>query len=155
MNPIQSYKQITIDGPQSNSADSNIFHTVVSGLDNYVGPTASNNAVPTGAKIKYLYFMVSFSNLVAVSALLHITMQLLRSGQSIVTPGAIGGSPQRNQVIFTAMKFIGKEQNSNFIFKIKIPPTFQRIREGDSWSLVHRCDAIYASATQCIYKFYR
>jgi len=153
--PINSYKQISIDGPASRAAATNIAHIFVLGVDNYTGPTASNKEVPTGAKIMSLLIFFAATNLVSVSSLLHLTVQLVRSGQAFQTAGAIGGNPQRNQVIFTHMAFLGKDQNNNYVFRIKIPPIFQRIREGDQWGLHYRTDTVFASATQVIYKFYR
>ncbi len=155
MNPIQSYKQITIDGPASRAAATNISHNLVLGVDNYTGPDATNRQVPTGAKILGFLIFLSFTNLVSVSALLHLNVQILRAGQSVVTPGTVGGNAQRNQVVFTMMKFLGQNQNSNFQVFIKIPQLYQRVREGDVWDLTYRCDAVFASATQAIYKFYR
>ncbi len=155
MNPIQSYKQITIDGPASRAAATNIFHPVVIGVDNYTGPSAANNEVPTGAKIMSVLIMVAFTNLVSISSLLHLNFTCLRAGIPSITPGAVGGSPQRNTVIFTDMRFLGQDQNSNFIWRLKIPKIYQRIREGDVFQLVYRTDTVFASASQCIYKFYR
>lgn len=154
-NPIQSYKQIAVDGPASRAAATNINHTFVDVVDNYVGPTASNVQVPTGATISSIVIMASFTNLVSISALLHFHVYLARSGTPVVTPGAVGGSPNRNQVVHTRMVFLGQNQNSNWMFRVKIPKNFQRCREGDSWILTYRCDAVFASATQVIYKFYR
>ncbi len=155
MTPIQSYKNISVDGPASRAAATNIFHTVLVGTDDYAGPSAANNEVPTGAKVMSMTVMVAFINLVSVSSLLHFNFQFMRSGQAPITPGAIGGNPQRNQVISTFMKFLGQNQNSNFMFSVKIPRVYQRIREGDFWSLAYRADTVFASATQVIYKFYR
>ncbi len=155
MSPIQSYKQISVDGPASRAAATNIVHNLVIGIDNYAGPTAVNNEVPTGAKITSVLLLLGFTNLVSVSALMHLNVQFLRSGQAAITPGAIGGNPQRNQVTDTRMFFIGQNQNSNFMMLVKVPKMFQRIREGDVWKLVYRNDAVFASATQAIYKFYR
>ncbi len=155
LNPIQSYKQISVDGPASRLAATNIIHTFAKGLDNYVGPTAVNNEMPTGAKVFRIIIMLAFSNLVAINALLHFDIQWNRSSSPIVTPGAVGGNPNRNQITDTRMFFIGKEQNSNLMFSVKVPRIYQRVREGDTWSLVYRCDAVFTSATQVIYKFYR
>ncbi len=152
---IQSYKQVSVDGPASRAAATNIAHAFVIGVDNYTGPSATNNEVPTGAKISSVTILASFTNLVAISALLHFNIQLLRTGMTGITPGSVGGNANRNVVIHTDMKFIGKEQNTNIRLRIKIPPMFQRIREGDAWQLMYRCDAVFASATQAIYKFYR
>ncbi len=155
MSPIQSYKAVSVDGPASRAASTTIVHTIVKGVESYTGPTASNNEVPTGAKISSILIMASFTNLVAISALVHLNVQFLRSGGANITPGAVGGSPLRNQVISTRMFFIGKEQNTNFMWRIKIPEIYQRVRDGDLWKLLYRCDAVFASATQVIYKFYR
>ncbi len=155
MSPIQSYKQISVDGPASRAAATNISHTVLVGVDNYTGPSAANNEVPTGAKVMSILIMACFTNLVSVSALLHLNFQCVRAGITGVTPGVIGGTPQRNTVVFTQMKFLGQNQNSNFMWLIKIPRIYQRIREGDVFNLTYRNDAVFASATQAIYKFYR
>ncbi len=155
MSPIQSYKQITVDGPASRAAATNIIHGIVNGVDNYTGPSAANSEVPTGAKIMNVTIFMCFSNLVSISALLHYNIICLRQGISTTTPGAVGGTPTRNTVIHTGMIFIGKEQNTNLILSIKIPRIYQRIRESDQFQIVYRCDAVFASATQAIYKFYR
>ncbi len=155
LSPIQSYKQVSIDGPASRAAATVIAHNVVLGVDNYVGPTANNNEVPTGAKVMSILVMVTFTNLVAISALLHLNFVCVRSGMSPPNPGAVGGNPTRNTVIHTMMFFIGKEQNTNFMFRIKIPNLYQRIREGDIFQIRYSADAVFASATQAIYKFYR
>jgi len=155
LQPIQSYKQVSVDGPASRAAATNIFHTFLTGVDNYAGPTAANKEVPTGAKVMSVLVMVCFSNLVSISALLHMHVQFQRSGMPVVTPGAVGGDPNRNTIVSTRMLFIGKEQNNNLMFLVKVPKIFQRIREADNWILEYRADAVFASATQVIYKFYR
>ncbi len=152
---IQSYKQVTIDGPASCAAATNIIHGIALGVDNYNGPTGANEEVPTGAVIKFITILASFTNLVNVSSLLHFNVQLRRAGIATITPGAIGGSSGRNTVIHTDMRFIGQNQNTDIRIGLKIPPIYQRIREGDSWILVYRADTVFASATQVIYKFYR
>ncbi len=155
MNPIQSFKQITIDGPASRAAATNIVHDIVVGVDNYTGPTANNNEVPTGAKIMSILVLATFTNLVSISSLLHFNIMMVRGGAPSPTPGAVGGSNQRNTVVFTHMAFLGQNQNSNFVFRIKVPRIYQRIREGDTFKIKYRTDTTFASATQAIYKFYR
>ncbi len=154
-NVIQSFKQVSVDGPASRAAATNIIHSILSGVDNFVGPTANNNAVKTGSKVFSVIFMVCFTNLVSVSALLHLHLQCQRAGSAIVTPGVVGGNNNRNQIVHTKMMFLGHDQNSNYVFQVKIPRQYQRIRAGDAWSLVYRCDAVFASATQVIYKYYQ
>ncbi len=155
MNPIQSIKQVSVDGPASRAAATTIAHDFVVGVDNFTGPGAGNNAVPTGAKIMSIIIFAVFTNLVSVSSLLHLNVQMRRAGIAGVTPGTVGGAAQRNTVIFTDMKFLGQNQNSNFVYRLKIPKLFQRIREGDTWEIRYRTDTVFASATQVIYKFYR
>ncbi len=99
--------------------------------------------------------MLTFTNLVSVSSLLHLNFVCLRAGIAGITPGAVGGAAQRNTVIHTMMIFLGHDQNNNFMFRIKIPKIYQRVREGDVWQLRYRADTVFASATQAIYKFYR
>jgi len=152
---VQSYKQVTVDGPASRAAATNITHTIALGVDNYTGPSAANSEVPTGAVIKFITIFLTFTNLVSVSSLLHLNIELLHTGQGVATPGAIGGSAIRNQVYHTMMKFLGHDQNSNFMVSFKVPQRVQRMREGDTWILVYRADTVFASATQAIYKFYR
>ncbi len=155
LQPIQSYKQITVDGPASRAAATVIKHTFLEGVDNYTGPDATNKQVPTGAKVMSVLLMLAFTNLVSVSSLLHLNVQCQRLGIASITPGVVGGSKQRNTVIFTQMVFLGKDQNNNFMFRIKIPPIYQRIREADTWQIAYSTDTVFASATQVIYKFYR
>ncbi len=155
MNPIQSYKQQTVDGPASRAAATTITHQFVKGVDNYTGPSALNEEVPTGATVTSFIILLAFTNLVNISALLHLNVQLLYSGQSNVSPGAVGGNPQRNQVFFTMMKFLGESQNHNFQVLVKVPKKFQRVAEGDLWRITYQVDAVFASATQVLYKFYR
>ncbi len=71
---IQSFKQQTVDGPASRAAATNIVHTIAVGVDNYTGPSALNNEVPTGAKIMSVNVQAAFTNLVSISALLFFTI---------------------------------------------------------------------------------
>ena len=151
----QSYKQVSVDGPASRTASTTIIHNIVNGVDNYTGPTAANAEVPTGAVVKSIDIQCAFSNLVSVSALLFLTIQLKRDGQTTLAPNAQGGSPGRNRVFYTRMVFLGEDQNSNYHFRFKVPKKFQRIREGDQWNIAYTCNQVYTSATQAIYKFYR
>jgi len=71
---IQSFKQITVDGPASRIAATNILHPIVVGVDNYTGPDASNANVPTGAKVPSVLLFLSFSQLVSVHVTLHLNL---------------------------------------------------------------------------------
>jgi hypothetical protein len=128
---------------------------MVSGVDNYTGPSAANNEVPTGAVVKYIDIQGAVTNLVSQSAYVWVSIEHLRSGQVVTDPRATGGSPQRNQIHLQLLRMIGKDQNQNFHIKFKIPSKFQRVREGDSWQLVINSDVVTGQAWQMIYKFYR
>ncbi len=155
LSPIQSFKQITVDGPASRAAATDIAHQFLVGVDDYTGPDANNKIVPTGAKVMSILIFACFTNLVTISSLLHFIVTMSRGSASTPSPGSVGGDNRRNTVIFTHMAFLGKDQNSNFVWRLKIPPIYQRIREGDAWNLKYRTDTVFASATQVIYKFYR
>lgn len=99
--PVQSFKQIGIDGPQSNVAATNIVSTLSSGVDNYTGPSANNFEVPTGAIIKSFNVQVCLMNLISQVTNVVVTLQLKRDGQSVVTPNAQGGNAGRNRVFYT------------------------------------------------------
>lgn len=152
---IQSYKQVKNVAPVSRVAATQINTTLATGVDNYTGPSAANEEVPTGAIIKNFDIQIGAMNLVGVASFFWVTVQLLRSGQS-ATPGrAQGGDPQRNQVFLTIQRTMGDNQNTNIPIKFKVPRKFQRIREGDIWIVTTECNQIYTEAIQIIYKFYR
>ncbi len=152
---VQSFKQISVDGPASRSAATNILHTAAVGVDNYAGPTANNNEVPTGAKIFNIIVFLSLGSIVSPATVVHFTFQCLRSGQGQVVPGVQGGNPQRNQVIHTEQFFVTAQQSINRTLLVKVPKQYQRIREGDILQLVYRGDTTFTSITQVLYKFYR
>lgn len=153
--PVQSFKQIGIDGPASRAAATNIVSTLSNGLDNYAGPTANNYEVPTGAIIKSINVQCCLMNLVSQVTNVVVSLQLKRDGQSVVTPNAQGGNAGRNRVFYTKQLFIGKDQQNNLEWNFKIPKKYQRVRETDQWSLVMRGDTVFSSVVQWIYKFYR
>lgn len=153
--PVQSFKQIVVDGPASRAAATNIVTTLSNGVDNYSGPSANNYEVPTGATIKSFNVQICLMNLVSQVINVVVTLQLKRDGQSITTPNAQGGAAGRNRVFYTKQLFIGKDQQNNLEYNFKIPKKYQRVRETDQWSIVIRGDATFSSLVQGIYKFYR
>ncbi len=151
--PIQSFKQIFIDGPASRVAATKIDSNFLVGVDNYTGPTGNQN-VPTGCTVSSIDVQIGAHG--SVSLINYVwTLQLLRSAQGSIAPNAQGGSPQRNQVIYTRNVMLANNSNYNPHVRLKIPPKFQRVREGDIWKIVSVGDTAYASVIQVIYKFYR
>ncbi len=151
MSPIISYKNIVVDGPASRAAATNIDHVFALGADS----ATVNGSIQTGSKIMSVLIFASFQNLVAIALTLHLNVGIIRGASTFPTPGAVGGTINRNQVFFTHQAMIGKEQNNNFVFRLKIPKIYQRVREGDQLILRYRGDAVFSSVTQVIYKSYR
>ncbi len=154
-NPIQSYKQAIQNAPASTVAGV-VNHPLVVGVDNYTGPSAANNEVPTGAVVTGFDIQVASQNNLASSAIfLWASIQHTRSGQSPLDPRSLGGNPQRNQTFRQRLLILGVGQNSNLYWKFRIPKKFQRVREGDQWILTLNADGTTIRASQIIYKFYR
>lgn len=156
-NVIQSYKKVLNQALISRGSASDLDFNLTSGVDSIAaGQTGVIDAdVPTGSVVKYIEILLAFTNLVAVSNILNFGIQLVHSGQTPVSMLTVGGNPQRNQVFRQYLKSIGKEQNSNFTIKFKVPPKFQRIREGDRWVFSRNGSAVFAEAFEVHYKFYR
>lgn len=154
---VQSFKKVINEAPTSRPAATTIGRTASVGTDSVAAgqTSATDTAVPTGSVIKYIEFHYSFVNLVNVASFMHLCIQLLHSGQTAVAPNVVGGSPQRNQVFWQAQRCLGQTQNGNMVIRFKIPPKYQRVREGDSWQLTRTCDTVFSDSCQLIYKFYR
>ncbi len=153
---IQSYKKVINYAPASQTTS-----LVVKGLSQggdsvaagQTGPT--DIAVPSGSVIKFFEIQYSCTNLLSSQLIIHCCIELLHSGQSFVNPNVVGGSPKRNQVHFQQMFGVGLNQNSNHIFRFKIPKRFQRVRDGDVWNFLSLGSTAHSDCAQVIYKFYR
>ncbi len=152
---IQSYKQVRTDAPASRLANTSIPTVLVKGVDNYAGPTAAFNEVPTGAIVKYIDIQHSCSNLVSNNQFFWITIQHTHSTQNTIDERTVGGDPQRNQVFMQKLFMLGKDQNSNRNYRFKIPKKFQRVRESDEWVFTRQSDKVFTDTLLTIYKFYR
>lgn len=154
---IQSFKKVLNFALTSRGAGAIIAFPVSIGQDSVAagqtGVTDPN--VPTGSIIKYFEITYTDVNLVAVSHTINWTIQQLHSGQSRIDPRVVGGNPQRNQVFAQGLFSVGRDQNSTHIMKFKVPPKFQRVREGDTWDFAIVGLAVHADSCQIIYKFYR
>lgn len=156
-NVIQSYKKVLNFAPASHAASTQIANVLTNGVDSVAagqtGPTDAN--IPTGAIVTEIEIQYSVTNLVSVSAFLHLTIQRVHFGQGAIAGNAVGGNAQRNQVHYQCMKSLGQNQNNNYVFKFKVPKKFQRVRESDTWIFSTLCDQIWTDSIQVIYKFYR
>ncbi len=153
---IQSYKKVIFyaEASQASGFDSLV---IVKGVDGKAAEqtSATDTDIPTGSILKYFEVQFAISNLVSTPCYVNCTIQYKLSGQTFEDPVLVGGGKQRNQVLHMDMYGIGKDQNSNHKFKVKIPKQFQRIRDGVQWAVVFRTNATINRQMQVIYKFYR
>lgn len=152
---IQSIKQIKQEAPAGLAAGVQNNFNIVKGVADYTGPDANNFEVPVGCVIKSINIQLAFQNLVNIAAFYWVSVQHVRSGQSVIDPRTAGGDPQRNQVFKQIFGCVGLNQNVNLKFQFKIPGKFQRVRDGDFWTVTLECDQVSTQAGQFIYKFYR
>ncbi len=114
------------------------------------GPTDAN--CPTGSKIKWFVIQYTVGNLAAAFCHVNITIQTLNSGQVAISPILVGGNPQRNQVMMQDSRAIGQGQNMTWNIRYRVPPKYQRIREGSAWMFSTKASATVSQAVQIIYK---
>ncbi len=154
---IQSFKKVLNDAPASRLAATNIITNLSVGVDSAAaGQTSPTDAnVPTGSSIRFFEIQWAMGNLTGGNNFFHVTIQLTRSSQSVVSPNVVGGNTQRNQVFFQSLFQIGTEQNGSRVYRFRVPKMFQRVREGDTWRFVRQGDATFTDSVQVIYKFYR
>ncbi len=154
---IQSFKKVINTGPSSRPATTKVDFDVSKGVDSVAAGqiSAVDVDVPTGSVIKGFEVQYCVQNLVNVAAFLHVSIQQLRANQLSIDPRVVGGDPQRNQVFWQRVYCIGQNQNVNIIKRFKIPPKFQRVRDGDEWVLTVISSQVYTDTYQAIYKFYR
>ncbi len=154
---IQSFKKVINHAPASRTVTTTHVFNIMAGVDSVTvgqtGPTDVN--VPTGSVIDFVEIQFSISQLVTQAAYFWATIQRVHSGQNFQSGRVIGGNPQRNQVHRQLQFLVGKDQNSNHIWKWKVPRKYSRVREGDVWALTIESDVVHNSAVQHIYKFKR
>ncbi len=155
-NVIQSFKKVLNFAPASIPIGTT-GNILVTGDESVVAgqTTPTDSLVPTGSVVKFIEIQFSAQNLVSIPIFIHIAIEHLRSGQTGIPGNIVGGNPIRNQVHYQRMVSIGKDQNSNFVWKFKIPSKYQRVREGDRWQFNVTTDQVSTQAVQVLYKFYR
>ncbi len=154
--PVQSFKNVVDIAPTSNVAATKIDYEIVEGVDAAAGQAnAADPSVPTGSTIKSIVVSFPTQNLVNVAAFMHVTIQRFHTQQTSLPPNLVGSSSRRNQVFWQRLVSIGTNQNQTLYFRFRVPRGFQRVREGDKWTLTFQCDQIFQSAAQFIYKYYR
>ncbi len=111
--------------------------------------------IPTGSRVKFIEVQFTISNLAAIHCYINCSLQYTQSTQVTIDPQAVGGNTQRNQVLHQDLFVVGQNQNSTHKFKFKIPPKYQRIREGMNWILVWSTNQTVNRSIQVIYKVER
>ncbi len=153
---MQSFKKVINIAPASVAATTSVISLSLGADAVAAGQTSAiDSVVPTGAIIKYMEIKMSMVNIAATGGFIHVAIQRIHSGQSIVGSDVVGGDDQRNQVHMQRLFSAGESQNTDQLFKFKIPKAYQRVRAGDSWQFVWKNSQTVSVTTQIIYKFYR
>lgn len=155
---IQSFKKVINHPGTSNIAAATVVYQWANGVDSIAAgqTTGIDVNVPTGCIIKNVAIQWTGVNLTGGSNFFNCSIQFRLGGQTaFVSPIAIGGNNQRNQSLKQCSKSMGPNQSVNYSINFKIPPRFQRIREGTTWAFVTTASANWSSQCQFIYKFYR
>ncbi len=154
---IMTFKKVLDYAPASRTVDTVHQFNIAAGVDSVAAgqTTPTDVNVPTGSMVRFVEIQFSASNLVSQSEYFWATIQIKHTGQGVVSGRVVGGNPQRNQV-FRQLQFqLGQNQSSNHVWKWKVPPKFQRLREGDVMVFTLESDVAHNSAVQIIYKFLR
>ncbi len=152
---VRSAKYILISGPSSEAAGLIVPPSLAVGADNAVlgqGST-TDNIVPVGARITSMDIFMPKVNLGAATAnFITWTIQRVLSGQSVQNPLTAGGTPLRKNIILTGVVGLGAGQNNSLHIKFKIPKRFQRIGDGDVWTIVNNNTLAVSTIYYIIYK---
>ncbi len=154
---VQSFKKVINHAPASRTVTTVHPFNVSFGVDSVAaGQTSPTDVnVPTGSVIKNFESQFSVTNLTNQNQYFWVSIQRTHSGQAPVSARAVGGHPQRNQVFRLLQFMVGQSQNSNHVWKFKVPAKYGRVREGDAWVMTIESDVVFNAAVQHIYKFYR
>ncbi len=115
--------------------------------------TVTDPNCPTGSRIRYMEIQFACVNLTAGAVMINASIQYTLSGQVGIDPNLAGGHQQRNQILYQIMYSAGPDQNANRVFRFKIPPKFQRLKEGMTWRLMWNNSGTVTRVVQTIYKF--
>ncbi len=153
---VQSYKKVILFAEATFTAGFQ-SEIIVDGKDSLAaGQTSATDAnVPTGCIVRFIEVQFAAHNPAESACYLNCTLMYTLSGQGVIDPDTVGGNDRRNQILHMDLFSVGGFQNSTHKFKFKIPPKFQRVREGMQWRLVWNNSATINRKVQMIYKFYR
>jgi len=132
-------------------------HTICTGTDNAtLGQTGVTDvAVPTGSKIVLFDIRMPKVNLGAATAnFIHWSLQITKSGQSVVNPIGQSGNPLRTNVMLSGVLGLGAGQNNSLHIRYKVPKRFQRIKDGDVWNIVNNNGLAVSAIYEFVYKVF-
>ncbi len=152
--PTRSVKYIVNIAGQSESAGV-IAHTVAQGKDNTtLGQTSTtDDEIPVGSKIeKFILFMPKVNLGAATANFIVWSLQKTRTGQSIQDPILEGGKASRQNIHLTGMLGLGAGQNNSLKVIFRIPKSFQRMADGEVWSIVNNNGLAVSTQYKFLYK---
>ncbi len=151
----RTYKKVLNIAPASHAAGTVITIPLAIGTDSLAPgqTTVADATCPTGAKITSILIQFAATNLAATASFYNMSIQYFEATQAVVDPRAVGGNPQRNQVLHQELNVLGENQNFSRQYLFRIPKKFQRLRELRQWSFVYVADNVWSDAVQVIYKF--
>lgn len=127
---------------------------VATAINDYTGTVGF---VETGSVIKGIYLFVQ---ILPATGTANVDWYVMKNPENIpnMTPGAVGGAPNRKFVLHEEKGLPGNAADGAYplTFKgvIKIPRGRQRMAEGDTIKVILRGTDIYNACVKCIYKVY-
>lgn len=145
-----------VDGAEASETAGTQQFIIATGTDNAVlgQASATDTAIPVGAKITKLDVRAVFGNLVSVNDFIYWTIQKKHTAQGNCPPNAAGGNPLRSNIMLSGLFMVGDNQNRVLNVKYNIPKKMQRLKDGDVWVLVYNLGQITTTAKQAVYKVF-
>ncbi len=155
-NSTRSSKFIVDEASASETTGLQVFQMAIGEDNATLGQTSAvDTGVPTGSKITKLDIRCSYASLVNVATFIHWAIELRLSGQASLNPLAQGGNPLRTIVMLSGIRSVGQNQNQDIHIVYKIPPKFQRMKDGAQWQWTTNNSQITTAVKQVVYKVYQ
>jgi len=152
----RSSKYIVQQAASSEAAGTQVVSMCLGADDAVLSQSGSADiTVPVGAKVKELDIRMPKVNLGAATAnFIHWTIQRIQPSQAVLSPILTAGSTLRRNVMLSGVIGLGAGQNNSLHVKYKIPKTFWRMGDGQSWQLVMDNGLACSTVYQIIYKVF-
>ncbi len=132
--------------------------TLAQGVDNTtLGQTGvTDTLIPVGSKITLFDIRMPKVNKAAGTAnFVHWSLQRTVSGQGVINPASAGGNPLRKNIMLSGVLGLGPGQNNSGHIRYRVPKRFQRIGDGDAWTLVNNNLLVVDTAYEFVYKVFQ